>query len=68
MDIFKLRKEEGHDELEIVELSAKLGGVIFRKAELNGFDQVYTRVFEKMVEVETFGSESMLEILGDVGG
>lgn len=67
-DMFKLRKEGLSEEMEIVEMSAKLGGIIFRRAELNGFEPVYTHVFEKMVEVETLGSDSMLEILGDVGG
>jgi hypothetical protein len=66
---FKLGKPRQTEEMEIVEMSAKLCGVIFRKAELeNSFEQVYTRVFERMVTTEVMGSETFLEILGEVGG
>lgn len=58
-----------NDELGIVEMTAKLSGIILRKAELDGdFDKVYSKVFEKMVEVQFFGQEDILEILGNVGG
>jgi hypothetical protein len=50
-------------------MSTKLGGVIFRKAEMeNNFEKVYSKVFERMVACELLGSETVLEILGDVGG
>lgn len=53
----------------VAELTTKLGGVIFRKAELeDDFERVYLKVFEKMVEVELTGGENLLEILGEVGG
>ncbi len=58
-----------NDEFTIVEMTAKLSGIILRKAELEGdFDKVYSKVFEKMVEVQFFGQEEILEILGNVGG
>jgi hypothetical protein len=47
----------------------KLSGIILRKAEFeNNFEGVYTRVFEKMVELEVFGTEDVLEIFGSMGG
>lgn len=52
----------------VFETSSKLNGVILRKAEMeNDFGKVYKKVFEKMVEMEEFGSE-ILEIFGDQGG
>jgi hypothetical protein len=55
--------------LGLIEVTTKLGGVILRKAELDAdFEKVYTKVFEKMVEVEFLGSEDFLEIFGEVGG
>lgn len=60
---------EVNAELEIAEMTTKLGGVILRKAEMeNDFEKVYLKVFEKMVEVELTGGENLLEILGEVGG
>ena len=53
----------------MIEVTTKLGGVILRKAELEAdFEKVYTKVFQKMVEVEFFGSDDFLEIFGEVGG
>lgn len=50
------------------EMSAKLNGAILRKAELEkNFKKVYLKVFERIVEIEEFGSE-FLEIFGDMGG
>lgn len=52
----------------VLEMDLKLNGAILRKAELeNNFEKVYLKVFEKMVEIEEFGSE-LLEIFGDQGG
>jgi len=60
---------EVNAELEMVEMTTKLGGVILRKAEMeNDFEKVYLKVFEKMVEVEVTGGENLLEILGETGG
>jgi hypothetical protein len=53
----------------LIETTVKLSGVILRKAELeNNFESVYTKVFEKMVELEFFGAEDVLEIFGEMGG
>lgn len=56
--------------IELVEMTTKFSGVLFRKAELdNNFEKVYTRFVEKMVEFEIFGnSENILEIFGETGG
>lgn len=52
---------------ELLTLTAKLNGIILKKAELeNNFDKVYSRVLEKIVEVEF--DEDFLSILGEVGG
>ena len=61
--------EHFHNHLGLIEVTTKLGGVILRKAELDAdFEKVYTKVFEKMVEVEFLGSEDFLEIFGEVSG
>lgn len=58
-----------NEDLGIAELTTKLSGAILRKAEMeNDFDKVYSKVFEKMVEVEFFGDDDFLSILGNVGG
>lgn len=58
-----------NEEFGISELMTKLSGAILRKAEMeNDFDKVYSKVFERMVEVEFFGNDDLLSILGDVGG
>lgn len=58
-----------YEEFGIAELTTKLSGAILRKAEMeNDFDKVYSKVFEKMVEVEFFGGDDFLSILGNVGG
>jgi hypothetical protein len=58
--------------IEMVEMTTKFSGIIFRKAELEGsFEKVYSRVIEKMVEFQFFGSsdgENLLEIFGEAGG
>jgi len=66
--------------IELVELTAKLNGIILRKAELQGnFEGVYLDVFERMATFEALGEfgelgesgingNNVLEILGDVGG
>lgn len=52
---------------EIVDITAKLNGIIFKKAELEkNFKKVYLEVFEKMFEIEEF--DELLKILGDLGG
>jgi len=58
-----------NNQFDLIETTVKLSGVILRKAELeNNFESVYTKVFEKMVELEFFGAEDVLEIFGEMGG
>jgi hypothetical protein len=50
------------------DITAKLVGIIFKKAELeDNFDLVYSKVFERMYEIEDFDGE-FLSVLGEVGG
>ena len=57
------------DSAQMVEFTTKLNGVILCQAELqNNFERVYLSVFERMAELEAFGGNDMLEVLGDVGG
>ena len=52
---------------EIADITAKLNGVILRKAELEkNFEKVYLKIFEKMVEIEEF--DNFLIVFGDLGG
>lgn len=68
-NVNRIDRELEKEQLEMLEMSTKLGGVIFRKAEMeDDFEKVYSKVFERMVEVELLGSETILEILGNVGG
>jgi len=62
--VFKLNEENS-----IVEFTAKLGGVIFKKAELeNNFEGVYSKVIERMFQLQAVGGDEFLFVLGDIGG
>ena len=53
----------------IIEMTAKIGGVILKKAELeNNFEAVYSKVFERIFELHAVGGEEFLIVLGEVGG
>ena len=56
------------EEFEVIDATAKLGGVILRKAELHDFESTYIKVFEKITEIQLFGTYDILEILGNIGG
>lgn len=57
------------DDFEIMELTTKLSGAILKKAELDDdFEKVYTKVFEKIFEVNVLETEDFLEIFGSIGG
>lgn len=62
--------QHGHEDedMEVIDATAKLGGVILRKAELHDFEDVYIKVFKKIAEIQVFGTEDILEILGEIGG
>lgn len=54
---------------ELLELLQDLSGVIFKKAELeDNFEKTYTRVFEKIIELDITGNTEILEVLGRVSG
>ena len=57
-----------HEDMEVMDATAKLGGVILRKAELHDFEDVYINVFRKIAEIQVMGTEDILEILGEIGG
>jgi hypothetical protein len=62
-------EEEHNHEMEILEFTTKMGGIILKKAELDkDFVGVYERVFAKILEEDVFDGRELLEILGDVGG
>jgi hypothetical protein len=55
--------------MELVDLTTKLGGIILKKAELeDNFDGVYSKVFERMLEIEHLGGDEFLTVLGNIGG
>jgi len=59
------------DSVRKVEMTARLSGVIFRKALMEGdFEKVYTKVLQRLEEVteEEFETADVLEIFGDIGG
>jgi hypothetical protein len=52
-----------------MEILNDLSGVIFKKAELdNNFEKTYTKVFEKLIELDVTGNAEILEVLGKVSG
>jgi len=54
------------EDFKMKELASRIGGIIFKKAELiNDFEKIYTRVFEKM-DIEE--NEELIEVLGEMGG
>lgn len=51
------------------ELTAKLGGIILRKAEFtNDFTAVYSMVFERLDQLGEIEGDEFLSILGEIGG
>lgn len=58
-----------YSDQNMVEITAKLSGIILKKAELDGsYDGVYSMVFERMYGVETFEGDEFLSVLGEIGG
>ena len=56
-------------EQELLELIAKLNGVLWRKAEMSrDFSTVYSSALEKINEIENPQGLEGLTLLGDVGG
>jgi hypothetical protein len=54
---------------EFFEVSAKLNGIILKKAEMhNDFEGVYSFVFRRMLELQNLEGDEFLVVLGDMGG
>jgi hypothetical protein len=57
------------DGMEMASMTVKLNGVVLRKAEFEGnLSRVYSKVFERMMELEIAGNEDITGILGERGG
>ncbi|MEM5793895.1 MAG: hypothetical protein QXS48_03470 [Candidatus Aenigmatarchaeota archaeon] len=52
------------NEFKLLILATKINGILFKKAEIEESLNVYMNLFESLVESE----ESILEILGNMGG
>lgn len=53
----------------MVELTSKLSGIIFKKAELESdFHGVYSMVFERMYDIDVAAGDEFLAVLGEIGG
>jgi hypothetical protein len=53
----------------MVQVTAKLSGIILRKAELESdFDGVYSMVFKRMFDLENVEGDEFLMVLGEIGG
>ncbi len=51
-----------------MEMAVEMSGSILRQAEWErNFTKTYTRVFEKIVELQYTGDQQILQILGNVG-
>jgi hypothetical protein len=56
-------------EEDFAEMTAKITGVILKKAELeNNFEGVYSMVFERMYQLEEAEGDEFLAVLGEIGG
>ena len=52
-----------------MEMVIEVSGSIFRQAEwTQDFKKTYTRVFEKLMEMEYTGNVEVLSVLGNLGG
>lgn len=52
-----------------MDMATEVSGSILRQAEWGkNFTETYTRVFQKMVELEYTGNLEVLQILGNLGG
>ena len=53
----------------MAEFTSKLSGIILKKAELeNNFAAVYSKVFERMNQLQAANNDELLFVLGDIGG
>ena len=53
----------------MAEFTSKLSGIILKKAELeNNFEGVYSKVFERMFQLQASNGDELLFVLGEIGG
>ena len=56
-------------EYSMAEFTSKLSGIILKKAELeNNFEGVYSKVFERMFQLQASNGDELLFVLGEIGG
>lgn len=54
---------------EVIEMAIEVSGSILRQAEWEkNFRKIYTRVFEKIMELELTENPEVLQVLGNLGG
>ncbi len=52
-----------------MEMAVEVSGSILRQAEWErNFTKVYTRVFQKVIELQYTGNPEVLQVLGNLGG
>lgn len=57
------------NDYSMAEFTSKLSGIILKKAELeNNFEAVYSKVFERMSQLQATNNDEMLFVLGEIGG
>ena len=53
----------------VIEMAIEVSGSILRQAEWErDFTKTYTRVFEKIAELQFTGNPEVLQVLGNLGG
>ena len=53
----------------VMEMAIEVSGSILRQAEWErNFTKTYTRVFEKIMELQYTGNPEVLQVLGNLGG
>jgi len=53
----------------VMEMAIEVSGSILRQAEWEkNFTKTYTRVFEKIAELQFTGNPEVLQVLGNLGG
>lgn len=53
----------------VIEMAIEVSGSILRQAEWErDFTKIYTRVFQKIVELQYTGNPEVLQVLGNLGG
>ena len=57
------------NDYSMAEFTSKLSGIILKKAELeNNFAAVYSKVFERMNQLQAANNDELLFVLGEIGG